>query len=143
VSRGRVLGVVVGLAALGLGAWRLWSASGPPAEAVPPEFAALANPLAADVAAADRGRTLFSEACAECHGIEADGHGPAARGLAPPPADLRTDAVRARTDGYLYFRLTTGKPGTAMPSFHGALDEQQRWAVIAYLRTLRMPDAAH
>ena len=136
MSRGRVLGVVVGLAALGLGAWRLWPASGPPAEAVPAEFAALANPLAADAAAAERGRTLFTDACAECHGIEADGHGPAARGLAPPPADLRSDAIRGHTDGYLYFRLTIGKPGTAMPSFHGVLDETQRWQVIAYLRSL-------
>jgi mono/diheme cytochrome c family protein len=144
VIRRRALGVVVGLAALGLGVWRLRSVSGlPAAEAVPAEFAALANPLAADGDAAGRGRTLFTQACAECHGTDADGRGPASRGLTPPPADLRSDAIRARSDGYLYFRLSAGKAGTAMPSFHGALDEQQRWAVIAYLRTLRMPDAAH
>jgi cytochrome c2 len=35
--------------------------------------------------------------------------------------------------------LSLGKPGTAMPSFHGVLDETQRWEVIAYLRSLAHP----
>jgi mono/diheme cytochrome c family protein len=40
------------------------------------------------------------------------------------------------SDAYLYYRVSTGKAGTAMPSFHGVLDETERWQVIAYLRSL-------
>jgi mono/diheme cytochrome c family protein len=40
------------------------------------------------------------------------------------------------SDAYLSYRVSTGKAGTAMPSFHGGLDETERWQVIAYLRSL-------
>jgi mono/diheme cytochrome c family protein len=105
-------------------------------EDLPAEFAGKRNPLAgaASVAAGDR---LFHANCATCHGERADGHGPAATGLDPPPADFRSGAVLAQhSDAYLYFRVSAGKPGTAMPSFHGVLDETERWQVIAYLRSL-------
>jgi mono/diheme cytochrome c family protein len=44
--------------------------------------------------------------------------------------------LERHSDAYLFFRLRTGKPGTAMPSFHGVLDETAVWQVISYLRTL-------
>jgi hypothetical protein len=33
--------------------------------------------------------------------------------------------------------VSEGKPGTAMPSFRGSLAEDERWAVVTYLRALR------
>ena len=36
-----------------------------------------------------RGRELFLQHCAACHGAKADGHGPLADELSPRPADLR------------------------------------------------------
>ncbi len=44
--------------------------------------------------------------------------------------------VPRHSDAYLYYRISEGKPGTAMPSFHGALAEPERWALVAYLRSL-------
>jgi mono/diheme cytochrome c family protein len=44
------------------------------------------------VAAADqiaRGRAIYLEHCASCHGLAADGNGPMARVLSTPPANLR------------------------------------------------------
>jgi mono/diheme cytochrome c family protein len=35
------------------------------------------------------GRVLYARYCAACHGLAADGHGPVAPVLAPPPTDLR------------------------------------------------------
>jgi copper transport protein len=107
-------------------------------EDLPPAFAGLTNPLAGDPASAAAGGALFREHCASCHGAAADGHGFAAAGLDPPPADLRTSGVLDRaSDGSLFSRLGAGKPGTAMPAFGGTLDERARWALVAYLRSLR------
>ena len=109
-------------------------------EDVPAPYAGRTNPRAGDPAAIAAGAALFQENCATCHGAQADGHGPAAVGLSPSPANFRSSDVLARhSDAYLFFRVSEGKPGTAMPSFHGSLADDERWAVIAYLRTL--PDA--
>lgn len=105
-------------------------------EELPPEFAGKRNPIAGTEAIA-AGAALFHENCASCHGAEADGHGPAAKGLVPPPANFRSGSLLGQhSDAYLYWRITTGKPGTAMPSFHGVLGDTEKWQVVAYLRSL-------
>ncbi len=136
MTRGRVA-VAAALGAAAAVAW--WVATAGPKEDLPADFAGRRNPLAgATVVAA--GAELFRVNCASCHGERADGHGPAAVGLVPPPVDFRGGAVLAqRSDAYLYYRLSVGKPGTAMPSFHGVLDETERWQVITYLRSLARP----
>jgi len=107
------------------------------AETLPSAFASRANPHAGEVAARDDGRKLFLENCSQCHGEAADGHGPAAQGLVPPPANLAGPAVVPQhSDAYLFYRLTVGKSGTAMPSFHGVLSEDERWTIVTYLRSL-------
>lgn len=106
-------------------------------EDLPAEYAGKANPRAGDATAIAAGAAIFQENCATCHGTQADGRGPASVGLSPSPANFRSGDVLARhSDAYLFFRVSEGKPGTAMPSFHGALADSERWAVIAYLRTL-------
>ena len=109
-------------------------------EELPVEFAAKRNPLTGPDAIVAGGR-LFQANCATCHGAEADGHGPASVGLTPPPANFRSGTVLGQhSDAYLYYRVSTGKAGTAMPSFHGVLDETERWQVITYLRSLAADD---
>jgi mono/diheme cytochrome c family protein len=41
-----------------------------------------------------RGRALYVEYCASCHGSSAEGNGPVARALSTPPANLRRLAER-------------------------------------------------
>lgn len=104
----------------------------------PPEAAELHNPLPVDARTLDRGRGLFLQNCAPCHGEAADGRGPAAEGLRPPPANLAgPDIVPGHSDGWLFFRLSNGKRGSAMPPFRSSLDESERWAIVAWLRSLR------
>lgn len=43
----------------------------------------------------------------------------------------------AVTDDYLFWRVNTGKPGTAMIGWQGILTEEQVWQVIAFIRTLK------
>jgi mono/diheme cytochrome c family protein len=40
------------------------------------------------------GKIIFEQACASCHGTDARGTGPAARGMKTPPADLTRIAAR-------------------------------------------------
>ena len=95
------------------------------------------NPLAADPAAVGRGRGLFVQTCAPCHGVEADGHGPGSVGLTPSPANLAgPDVVPRYSDGYLFWRISKGKRGSAMPSFQHSLGEAERWSIVAWLRSL-------
>jgi high-affinity iron transporter len=135
VTRAR-LAVAAAVGAAVAGAWMLAPARSALREELPAEFAGKANPLTGPDAVA-AGASLFRQNCATCHGAGADGRGPASNGLHPPPADFRNGPVLAQhSDAYLFYRLTIGKPGTAMPSFHGVLDETARWQVITYLRTL-------
>ncbi|QIA27810.1 c-type cytochrome [Thermaerobacter sp. PB12/4term] len=121
-----------GLIALGAGAWLLgqvaWIDAYPTTD-VP-------NPLPSTPAVVERGRQVFATHCAACHGPEGRGDGPAAAGMLPPPADLTGVHTRQHTDGDLYWWITHGIDGTAMPAFGDVLTEEERWAVIRFIRQL-------
>jgi mono/diheme cytochrome c family protein len=107
----------------------------------PPECANLRNPLEGDPAAVAEGEALYVEMCVACHGETGRGDGPAAQSLDPAPADFSDAAMTANmTDGYMYWRITEGgqmEPfHSAMPAFGDELTEDERWQLIAYLRTL-------
>jgi len=148
--RTSIAAVVAVVTLVAVGARRLpadrlpaWVARIVGAEDVPAEYAGRTNPHRGDHDAVRAGAALFQENCATCHGTDADGRGPASVGLVPPPANFRGSDVLARhSDAYLFFRVSEGKPGTAMPSFHGALGESERWSVIAYLRSMAEHAAA-
>lgn len=61
-----------------------------------------------------RGRTLFAQNCAGCHGSNGDGNGLAAAGLLPKPADLRGQQFSVQGLAHI---LWNGVPGSAMPSW--------------------------
>ncbi len=103
---------------------------------VPDEDHARRNPLAGQVQAIAAGRQIFAENCARCHGADANGRtAPSAR------PSLRSERVRHATDGDLAWMLRNGNPYKNMPPWT-SLPEQQRWQIIAYLRSLP-PTAAH
>jgi mono/diheme cytochrome c family protein len=117
----------------------------PPAGAVPitggeidytmEEAAELENPYADQ---AELGAEVYRINCAQCHGAEGladtfvaavfEGYG------APRPANLQ-EMPRGLNDGELFYVVTNGFPET-MPPFRRLLTEEQRWAVVAHLRTL-------
>lgn len=95
------------------------------------------NPLPYSAEVIATGQTLFQAHCTVCHGLEGRGDGPAAVGLNPRPADLTAAHVDDHTDGDLFWWLTSGIAGTAMPSWEAQLSEPERWMVVHYLRSLR------
>lgn len=96
------------------------------------------SPYPPDNQSVEVGRDLYTQNCVRCHRVTGIGDGPEAAALVPPPADLSTH-VPLRTDGQVFYFLTNGFPGTAMPAFGNALTEEQRWHIVNYLRTLAVP----
>jgi cation:H+ antiporter len=81
-----------------------------------------ANPMALSAQTISQGQALYQTHCAACH----------AAGKAP---SLTGGRLKQATDGDLEWFLRQGDLGQGMPSWR-SLDEQQRWRVIRYLRSL-------
>lgn len=90
-----------------------------------------------------RGRAVYMEQCASCHGVQGDGRGEAAADLNPPPRNFTTGVYKFRstmsgqlpTDDDLFQTITNGIAGTSMDRY-AALPERDRWALVAYLKGL-------
>ncbi len=121
----------VGFAACGL---VVGTALALPAAAVPAYPTTFLHPPAGFSAdTISRGTTLYAENCAACHGDAGHGDGAAAAGLNPPPADLTAPHLGLHTHGDLYWWISNGYPGSAMPGFARDLTPAQRWNLIDML----------
>lgn len=78
-----------------------------------------------------QGENLYNKNCASCHGIP--GKDNWVKQLTPPPGDLAQAKAQSNSDGEWFYKLTVGK--APMPEFRNILSEEERWWVIAYLRT--------
>jgi len=97
---------------------------------VPQADKAKTNPLELTDATKEKGAELYAKNCKSCHGDLGQGN---FLPLTPPPADLGSETFKkANTDGDIFYKVTTGR--VAMPSFSGTLSEDDRWAIVAYLR---------
>jgi mono/diheme cytochrome c family protein len=98
--------------------------------------AAVPEAALASVEARNRGRALFLEHCALCHGERADGRGVRREGLTSPPRDFTDPAWRLRTSPRrVFFTIREGVRGTAMPGW-AALGDSEVWDLVAYLRSV-------
>jgi len=77
-----------------------------------------------------QGEALFQKNCKACHGDP--GQHNAAK-MTPVPPDPASEVFQKQSDGEMYFRITTGK--APMPSFKATLSGDERWDVIAYIRS--------
>jgi mono/diheme cytochrome c family protein len=101
---------------------------------VPQAALGVKNPLSNDAASINTGKTLYKTQCSPCHGDKGKGDGPAAAALTPKPADHTSMALQAESDGSLFYKISEGRK--PMPGFKNTLKENQRWALINYIRTL-------
>jgi mono/diheme cytochrome c family protein len=99
-------------------------------------------------AARQRGAAVFAAHCIECHGPSGDGKGVRANELTVKPRNFTTGVYALRStesgslpqDEDLFRTISRGIHGTAMPPWL-LLPEKDRWALVAYLKTLS-PDFA-
>jgi mono/diheme cytochrome c family protein len=85
-----------------------------------------------------RGKTLYKEYCAQCHGFTGKGDGPAASGLEPKPAIHVDIPVENLPKEYLYNVINHGGPAVGkssnMPYWGLTIGQQGVADVIAYLK---------
>jgi mono/diheme cytochrome c family protein len=104
---------------------------------------------AADASVRERGAVIYTNYCQTCHGPQGKGDGPMApqltlRGVkAPTSLTKPTDHAVQMKDGEMFHVLTYGQgvtaklPGLNMPATAAQLSREDRWTVIAYVRSLQ------
>ena len=96
------------------------------------------NPLTLDKVQLIEAERLYLVNCGICHGPKLDGNGPLYKGgdgpFAAKPATLVGDAkYEAMPEGQMFYSVTYGK--NKMGSYASQLNTQQRWMVIAYIKS--------
>lgn len=87
--------------------------------------------------AAQAGRGLYIQNCSSCHGSAGQGNGTATMNMVNKPSNFTLSKYKNFSDLYWFFRISEGVPGTAMPRWENTLSEEQRWDLVAYLRTFQ------
>jgi mono/diheme cytochrome c family protein len=83
-----------------------------------------------------RGKTLFQENCSTCHGLSGKGDGPDAADLSTPPVDFTDQSKMAQTSAASLYQAISSGIAPDMPAFLNTLDDNERWALVSYLRSL-------
>jgi mono/diheme cytochrome c family protein len=109
-----------------------------------PEGKALKSPYETGDAAVANGKRMFEIYCATCHGAEGKGGAQVTRndpanGIKryqyPPPMLSGPGALSTiYSDGYIYLTVRNG--GHTMPAYSYAMDDDEMWNIVTYIRTL-------
>jgi len=95
------------------------------------------NPHAVNAELLSIGKDVYAKHCRSCHGNAGKGDGPKARNLKTHPGDFSDAKWHASvTDGEVYYMSIIGRD--EMPNYESKItDEEERWAVVAYVRSLK------
>ena len=83
-----------------------------------------------------RGKAVYLTYCAQCHGYKYDGNGTVGQSFHPLPADLRSSQVQSKVNGELFKSVSYGVPGGRQPALHTTITIDDRWHVIAFVKSL-------
>jgi mono/diheme cytochrome c family protein len=92
----------------------------------PASAAQLANPYSANAQAAAGGKKLYTQNCAQCHGNNLQGMGPAPTLMSP--------SVKNAKSGEIFWFITNGDLNKGMPGWP-QLPKQQRWQIVTFLES--------
>lgn len=93
--------------------------------------------------APSRGKLLYDQWCAECHGETGGGDGSAAAYMLPRPRDFTRALYQVRTtasgelptDADIRWVIDEGMPGTAMPGWKSIFYDSDRDALVEYVKS--------
>ena len=89
----------------------------------------------------ERGRERFNIFCAPCHSRLGDGNGMVpSRGFARKPPSFHIVRLEKAPVGYFYDVITNGFG--IMPDYASQIPPQDRWDIVAYIRTLQLSQNA-
>jgi len=98
----------------------------------PPHFQKALSPLLNKRGSLDKGKSVYTTHCLNCHGTKGHGDGPIGKMLIPPAANLTVLGKKSNQE--LLTTIQDGRPGTAMPSWKGNLSAQDILDVLSYVR---------
>lgn len=98
----------------------------------PPHFKKAPSPALNEQDSLDRGKSVYTTHCLNCHGQMGKGDGPIGKMLIPPAANLTV--LGKKSDKELLTTIQDGRPGTAMPSWKGNLSAQDILDVLSYVK---------
>ncbi|RXQ96482.1 cytochrome c [Ancylomarina salipaludis] len=103
---------------------------------IPAKYKTMKNTIKDDASSLKIGKMLYTKHCKSCHGSNGLGDGPKARSMKTAIPPFNCEKFQAQTDGVLYYQSIIGRD--EMPNYEKKiLDEEDRWALINYLRTLK------
>jgi mono/diheme cytochrome c family protein len=100
----------------------------------PHEMAQRVNPVNKSSESIQRGKDLYLKHCTLCHGPNARGDGPAAKGLRQKPTDLAAMAGM-HEDGDVAWKIAEGRG--VMPGWKERLTEEQIWDLVNFTQSLK------
>jgi thiosulfate dehydrogenase len=163
MSRGVVLGVLLTLAVILIGAYALvesgllpanadalpggletWIASTSLDATLRRDAPKGQNPVALTDQNLLNGIHLFAQNCAVCHGSAKGSASPSpiAKGLYQKPPQFATDGVEDDPEGDSFWKIKHGIRLTGMPSFGYSLSDQEIWTLALFLKHMdKLPPA--
>lgn len=110
-------------------------------EKIPEDYRVMdRTPVAPTPQSLAKGKELYAKHCAACHGAGGKGDGPAAAGMATPPANfLDLDHSSIYGPGEKYWLIGNGSPETGMPGFSSQIGPLDRWHLVNHILSLQKP----
>lgn len=98
------------------------------------------NPRSIDENLMHTGQRRFNTYCSPCHDRTGQGRGMVAQRAIWIPTNLHEARVKQFNDGELFNVITMGR--RAMPAYRFQITEDDRWAIVAYVRALQRTSSA-
>jgi mono/diheme cytochrome c family protein len=92
--------------------------------------------LSTSVQMVSQGKVLYESNCSGCHGPSGDGHGAEASNLASQPAAFTNQSFMAQVSSARLYQAISSGIAPDMPAYTSTLDDNQRWSLVSYLRSL-------
>ena len=85
-----------------------------------------------------KGKERYNIYCSVCHGYTGDGNGLVAQNDEYPliPISIHSKTLDDKNDGYFFDVITNGVRN--MPSYSHQISIDDRWAIVAYIKALRL-----
>lgn len=81
-----------------------------------------------------QGKDLYMQHCKSCHGPKGQGDGPKAEKLDITCGDFTSAEFAKVPEGEVFWKTTEGRK--PMPSYKSKLNDNERWAVTEYVKSL-------